>query len=122
MSTAAIQVNRLNKVFQVSEREEGLKAALRSLVKRRFKEVRAVNEISFQIQPGEVVGFLGPNGAGKTTTLKMLSGLLHPSAGEGKVLGFTPYRREGLPAPDHPGDGQPQPAACGTSRRWIRLS
>ncbi len=92
--TAIIQVSNLSKVFQVPEREEGLKAAVRSLVRRRTKAVRAVSEISFNIDPGEVVGFLGPNGAGKTTTLKMLSGLLYPSSGEGKVLGFTPSRRE----------------------------
>ena len=94
MLQPAIQVNQLSKIFQVPEREEGLKAAVRSLVKRRTKDVTAVNQISFSIQPGEVVGFLGPNGAGKTTTLKMLSGLLYPTGGEGRVLGFIPSKRE----------------------------
>ncbi len=93
-TSPVIQVNQLCKTFQVPEREEGLKAALRSLVRRRTKDVHAVQEISFQIEPGEVVGFLGPNGAGKTTTLKMLAGLLYPTSGEGKVLGYTPNRRE----------------------------
>ncbi len=76
------------------EREEGLGATLRSVFKRRFREVPAVTEVSFTIEPGEVVGFLGPNGAGKTTTLKMLSGLLYPTAGEARVVGHVPWRRD----------------------------
>jgi ABC-2 type transport system ATP-binding protein len=84
----------LRKTFVVPEREAGLKAAIRSLVRRETKEVHAVDGISFDIAPGEVVGFLGPNGAGKTTTLKMLSGLLYPSSGEASVLGHVPSRRE----------------------------
>jgi len=91
---AAIQVADLRKTFVVPQREAGLKAAMRSLVHRKTKAVRAVEGISFDIAPGEVVGFLGANGAGKTTTLKMLSGLLHPSGGEVQILGFTPRRRE----------------------------
>jgi ABC-2 type transport system ATP-binding protein len=67
---------------------------MRALFRRRHREVRAVDGISFAIESGEVVGFLGPNGAGKTTTLKMLSGLLYPTAGEARVLGFVPSRRE----------------------------
>jgi len=93
-SSPAIAVTRLTKTYSVPEREAGLQAALRSLVRRKTKEVRAVDQVSFEIQPGEVVGFLGPNGAGKTTTLKMLSGLLHPSGGEAQVLGFIPWKRD----------------------------
>ena len=89
-----IEVNDLSKTFLVPERDAGLRAAVRSLVRRRHREVRAVDSISFGIEIGEVVGFLGPNGAGKTTTLKMLSGLLYPTAGEGRVLGHVPSRRE----------------------------
>ena len=89
-----IRVRDLRKVFKVPEREAGLKAAARALVHRRTRDVRAVDGISFDIAPGEVVGFLGPNGAGKTTTLKMLSGLLHPTDGEVEVLGHQPWRRE----------------------------
>jgi ABC-2 type transport system ATP-binding protein len=69
-------------------------ASVKSLVKRKTKDVHAVDGISFDVDAGQIVGFLGPNGAGKTTTLKMLSGLLHPSGGEVGVLGFTPYQRE----------------------------
>lgn len=90
---SVISISKLAKHYQVPEREAGLKAAAMGLIKRRYKLVKAVDEISFDIQPGEVVGFLGPNGAGKTTTLKMLSGLLHPTSGSTSVLGFEPAKR-----------------------------
>lgn len=93
-SSQAIHVDGLSKTYQVPEREGGLGAALRSLVKRTYKEVKAVDAISFDVAPGEIVGFLGPNGAGKTTTLKMLSGLLYPTGGEVTVLGHEPSKRE----------------------------
>ncbi|MCI0394645.1 MAG: ATP-binding cassette domain-containing protein [Chloroflexi bacterium] len=89
-----ITTHNLSKTYRVHEREAGFLAALRSLFRRKSREVRAVAEISFQVMPGEVVGFLGPNGAGKTTTLKMLSGLLYPSAGRVDVLGHVPWKRE----------------------------
>ena len=88
-----IQIDELSKVYRVTEREAGLAAAMRSLVKRKTRDVRAVDEISFDVSEGEIVGFLGPNGAGKTTTLKMLSGLLHPTGGRATVLGFRPWER-----------------------------
>ncbi len=94
ISTPAIHVKNLRKTYVVPEREAGLKAALRSLVRRTARKVKAVDTISFDVAPGEVVGFLGPNGAGKTTTLKMLSGLLYPTSGEVRVLGHVPERRE----------------------------
>jgi ABC-2 type transport system ATP-binding protein len=93
-SSPAIRIRSLSKTFVVTKREAGLRAALRSLVHRRKEEIRAVDGISFDLAPGEVVGFLGPNGAGKTTTLKMLSGLLHPTSGELAVLGYRPWKRE----------------------------
>jgi ABC-2 type transport system ATP-binding protein len=94
MSDRAVHVDALEKVFDVPEREPGLVAATKSLVRRKTRAVRAVDGISFGIEPGEVVGFLGPNGAGKTTTLKMLSGLLYPTGGEARVLGYVPSKRE----------------------------
>jgi viologen exporter family transport system ATP-binding protein len=89
-----VHVEDLRKTFVVPVREAGLKAALRSLIHRKTRDVRAVDGISFDISAGEVVGFLGPNGAGKTTTLKMLSGLLYPTSGEASVLGNVPSRRQ----------------------------
>jgi len=94
MPTPTIEVTNLSKHYKVPVREAGLKAATRSLFKRTHNTVKAVDGISFSIQPGEVVGFLGPNGAGKTTTLKMLSGLLFPTSGSARVLGFEPSRRQ----------------------------
>ena len=90
----AIVVDGLSKTYQVPEREGGFGAAVRSFFRRKHRDVHAVQQVSFQIRPGEIVGFLGPNGAGKTTTLKMLSGLLHPTSGDARVLGFTPWERK----------------------------
>ncbi|HCK66034.1 MAG TPA: ABC transporter [Anaerolineae bacterium] len=86
-----ISVQQLSKTYQVPEREGGFNAAVRGFFNRKYKDVKAVQEVNFNIEQGEVVGFLGPNGAGKTTTLKMLSGLLHPTSGTANVLGFTPW-------------------------------
>jgi len=91
MPPETISVENLSKTYQVPEREGGFGAAVRSFFKRKYKDVKAVQQVNFKIAQGEIVGFLGPNGAGKTTTLKMLSGLLHPTGGNAKVLGFTPW-------------------------------
>ncbi|MCX7572131.1 ATP-binding cassette domain-containing protein [Tumebacillus sp. DT12] len=89
-----IHVEHLSKHFKVHEREAGMGGAWRSLFRRQFRTVTAVDEISFHIEPGEIVGFLGPNGAGKTTTMKMLSGLLHPTSGELLVGGYKPFQQK----------------------------
>jgi len=89
-----VHVSELTKIFKVPEREAGLRAAAKALIRRQTRSVCAVDEISFEIGAGEVVGFLGPNGAGKTTSLKMLAGLLYPTGGEARVLGFVPSKRE----------------------------
>ena len=91
---AAVAVRDLNKCYAVHEKDPGIAGSLRAFFHRKTRAVEAVRRVSFELMPGEVVGFLGPNGAGKTTTLKMLSGLLHPSGGEARVLGFEPRRRE----------------------------
>jgi ABC-2 type transport system ATP-binding protein len=88
-----IVVDDLRKHFRVHRRPPGVRAALRSVVRRTYEVVKAVDGVSFTIQRGERVGFLGPNGAGKTTTLKVLSGLLHPTSGKVEVDGHTPGRR-----------------------------
>jgi ABC-2 type transport system ATP-binding protein len=88
-----VVVSDLRKVFKVPVRDAGVRASMRSLVRREHREVVAVNDISFRLSPGEIVGFLGPNGAGKTTTIKMLAGLLHPDGGDARVLGHQPWLR-----------------------------
>jgi ABC-2 type transport system ATP-binding protein len=94
MSKTQIVIRNLSKTYRVPEREPGLAASLKSLVRRTYRDVEAVCDVNFTVRAGEMVGFIGPNGAGKTTTLKMLSGLLVPTAGEARVLGFTPWKRQ----------------------------
>src|SRR5499427_9041116 len=89
-----ISVRHLTKHYEVHEKQAGFLGSLRALFHREYKAVKAVEDVSFEIGAGEIVGFLGPNGAGKTTTLKMLSGLLHPTSGDLTVAGFTPKRRQ----------------------------
>ena len=87
-----IQVSNLSKHFQVHKHHRGFWGALRNLTTRGYKLVRAVDDISFEIHPGELVGYLGPNGAGKSTTIKMLTGIMYPSAGQARVLGRVPWK------------------------------
>jgi len=89
----AIQVSGLTKAFRTYKKQPGFRGALRGLVHRQYEQTLAVNDVSFRIEPGELVGFLGPNGAGKTTTLKMLAGLLYPTNGSATVLGHVPWER-----------------------------
>ncbi len=89
-----IEAAGLSKTYRVYQKKEGLLGALRGLFHREHKDVHAVENVSFTIEPGEIVGFLGPNGAGKTTTLKMLAGLIYPTTGTATVLGHIPWQRE----------------------------
>ena len=89
-----IEVANLKKYYQVWQKEPGLTGSIKSLFKRKYEDVKAVDDVSFSIGEGELVGFIGPNGAGKTTTLKVLSGLLYPTAGQVSVLGYTPFDRK----------------------------
>ena len=91
---SSIIVDRLSKVYPVAIKEPGLKGTIDHFFHRKYKQIDAVKDVSFQIEAGEVVGFLGANGAGKTTTLKMLSGLIHPSSGSVNVAGHIPFKRE----------------------------
>lgn len=89
-----ISVDHLSKYYKVHKKEPGFIGSLKSLIARKYESVKAVDDISFSINEGEIVGFIGPNGAGKTTTLKCLSGLLYPTSGKISVLGFTPFDRK----------------------------
>ncbi len=90
----AIELRGLTKTFRTYRKERGVRGAIKGLFNRKYIETHAVENVSFQIQEGDFVGFLGPNGAGKTTTLKMLSGLLYPTGGAANVLGFVPWERK----------------------------
>ena len=89
-----IEVSSLRRTFTITDRDPGLKAAIGSIFRRSFREIVAVDDVSFTVEPGEIVGFLGPNGAGKTTTLKVIAGLLTPTAGTVRVGEFTPHERD----------------------------
>jgi ABC-2 type transport system ATP-binding protein len=89
-----IVADNLSKFYPVAVKEPGIKGTINYFFRRTYRSIKAVQDVSFEIAAGEVVGFLGPNGAGKTTTLKMLTGLIHPSSGQVKVAGQIPFRRQ----------------------------
>jgi ABC-2 type transport system ATP-binding protein len=89
-----IKVRNLKKYYSVHQKEPGLLGSIKSLFNRQYYDVKAVDGVSFEIKEGELIGFIGPNGAGKTTTLKVLSGLLYPTSGEVRVLGYEPFKRQ----------------------------
>ena len=88
----AIEVSNLQKTFQTKRKAAGMGGSFRALFKPQYSSVEAVRGLSFQMEPGELLGFIGPNGAGKSTTIKMLTGILHPTGGEAKVLGYIPWK------------------------------
>src|SRR5215213_2226141 len=89
----AIEVSLLTKAFRTYKKQPGFAGAVKGLFRRKYEQTVAVRDVSFKVEPGELVGFLGPNGAGKTTTLKMLAGLLYPTSGSARVLGYVPWER-----------------------------
>jgi ABC-2 type transport system ATP-binding protein len=89
---SAITVTHLQKTFKAKRKAAGLGGSLRALVRPVYVSVEAVRGLSFEMEAGELLGFIGPNGAGKSTTIKMLTGILHPNAGQASVLGFTPWK------------------------------
>ncbi|HIK03963.1 MAG TPA: ATP-binding cassette domain-containing protein [Trichormus sp. M33_DOE_039] len=89
-----IIVKNLSKSYPVAVKEPGIKGTINHFFHRVYRSINAVQDVSFEIAPGEIVGFLGPNGAGKTTTLKMLTGLIHPTSGTVKVAGYVPFLRQ----------------------------
>lgn len=91
--SSLVSIKNLKKYYQVFDKEPGVLGSLKSVWKRKYKTVKAVDGISFEVGEGELVGFIGPNGAGKTTTLKVLSGLLYPTSGKVQVAGFIPWER-----------------------------
>lgn len=87
-----IEVRQISKTFRVAKKKSGLKEAFRSFVKREYLNIKALDDISFSIEKGEIVGYIGPNGAGKSTTIKILSGILNPDSGSCKIAGMTPWK------------------------------
>jgi ABC-2 type transport system ATP-binding protein len=89
-----IYAENLSKIFRTYQKEEGIRGSFKNLFYRKYLDNKAVDNIGFELEEGEIVGFLGPNGAGKTTTLKMLTGLIYPTSGKAQVLGYTPWERK----------------------------
>ena len=87
-----IEVKQISKTFRVAKKKSGLKEAFKSFVKREYLNIKAVDDISFSIEKGEIVGYIGPNGAGKSTTIKILAGILNPDSGDCKIAGMTPWK------------------------------
>ena len=87
-----IDVSHISKTYKVAQRKKGALGAMGALFKRDYKEIKALDDISFHIDPGEIVGYIGPNGAGKSTTIKVISGILVPDSGRCTAGGFVPWK------------------------------
>ena len=90
-----IEVKKLNKTFKVKTKQKGFKGTLKSIIKPKYKTIKAVNDISFEVEKGEMIAFIGPNGAGKSTTIKMMTGILHSDSGSIKVMDLDPKKDRG---------------------------
>ena len=91
--TKMIEVKNVKKYYKIAKRDKGIMATVKHLFNRKYTVKKAVDDISFSINKGEIVGFIGPNGAGKSTTIKMLSGILYPDSGDVKINGYIPYKQ-----------------------------
>jgi len=115
----AIEVSHLRKVFHIPQRDPGLGGAVKALFRPRYAEKVAIDDISFSVPPGEIVGYIGVNGAGKSTTIKMLTGILAPTAGLVRVLGRNPQGARRQRSPDRGGLRTAHPALVGLSPRGV---
>jgi ABC-2 type transport system ATP-binding protein len=88
----AIEVRNLRKTFRTKRKAAGMSGSMRALIRPEYSSVEAVRGLTFQMEPGELLGFIGPNGAGKSTTIKILTGILHPTSGDAQVLGYVPWK------------------------------
>jgi ABC-2 type transport system ATP-binding protein len=122
VSEPVVRVAGLTKVFRTYRRHEGLAAALKSLVRRVTTEVAAVADVTFSVEPGEMVGYIGANGAGKSTTIKMLTGILTPTSGEVVCNGFVPYRDRTATSRRSASSSARGPSSGGISRSSSRSS
>ena len=118
MEKAMIECRGLCKTYRVAKREAGLGNAVKALFSREYELVRALREVSFTVQDGEIVGYIGPNGAGKSTTIKTMCGILTPDAGECVINGRTPWKERKSMSEKSGWCSGKDPSSGGTFRSW----